>query len=125
MNCNPASCWTSTRLPTGTDGSIYRQLHTTAFVSGAFRGDWIAGLHAWRTGLSPCTTKLSEAATGREVGNPNMIVTINGHRPSSPDAATSVKWRTGHLGAIRPYHRDATLAKIRRQPINHDVINVQ
>src|SRR3984957_17151864 len=48
------------------DGGVNKHLHATALVATG-RGDSVAGFHAGRTRLRPCTTQFSEPASRRKV----------------------------------------------------------
>src|ERR1700722_18303322 len=48
------------------DGGVNEHLHTTAFVATG-RGNGVAGFHARRARLRPCTTQFSEPSSRRKV----------------------------------------------------------
>lgn len=55
-------------------------------------GGEIAGLHAWRTVLRANAAEFRDrAARHREVGNPDIIVTVNGCSPGPRKAAAFEK----------------------------------
>src|SRR5262249_18547062 len=75
-------------------------------------GDLVSRLHAGRAVLRAHAAELRDRAVGHcEIGNPDVVVTIDDHSPGPGDAAAG-EWRAGILRAIRPQQGDAAVAAL-------------
>src|SRR5262249_25927732 len=75
-------------------------------------GDLVSCLHAGRAILGARAAELCDRAVGhREIGNPDVVVTIDDHGPGPGEAAARER-RAGILRAIRPQQGDATVPAI-------------
>ena len=54
-----------------------------------------------------------------------MVVTVDRHGPSAPNAATAAERRARCLATVRAKHRHATLSRMCAQPIDHNVIDLR
>src|SRR5262249_37808378 len=90
------------------DSEVHLHLQAAAHVA-ARGGDLVAGLEAGRAVLRACATEVRYRAVGhREIGNPDVVVTIGDHRPGAGEAVARER-RTGILRAIRPQQGDAAV----------------
>src|SRR5262245_62826032 len=95
-------------VPGWSDREIGLHLEPAAYVPAGWR-DLVAGLEARRAVLGAHAAELRDRAVGhREVGNPDVVVTIDDHSPGPRETAAR-EWRAGILRAIRPQQGDAAV----------------
>src|SRR5499426_623391 len=95
-------------VPGRSDREIGLHLEPAAHVP-AGRRDLVSGLEAGRAVLRAHAAELSDRAVGhREIGDPDVVVTIDDHSPGPGEAAARER-RAGILRAVRPQQGDAAV----------------